>query len=278
MKKILVILIFFSIHSLAGWEFTSETRSTNDKGETIQKMVVESKVDGSNGKFIFSEAQGSPMGKTGNYLLTNDGGQTMFMVDPVNKSYMPFDMSQLMKMAGGMLNMVQGMVKMEFSEPQITVLEDKSGESIQGLSTHYRKTETTYEMKMKIIGMTRIMDVETLEESWTTTKLGDTAFGAWLRNDPAPTGNEDLDRLITVAMKATKGYPLKLIQTTTTTTWNKKKTKVKDKSTTHTQTSVTGLSKKSIPAAQFKIPDDYVLAEGQEQSGMGSLKDMFKGK
>jgi hypothetical protein len=278
MKNILAILIFFSIHGLAGWEFTSETRSTDDKGETIQKMIVESKVDGNHGKFIFSEAQGSPMGKTGNYLLTNDGGQTMFMVDPVNKTYMPFDMSQLMKMAGGMLNMVQGMVKMEFSEPQITVLEDKSGESIQGLATHYRKTETTYEMKMKIIGMTRIMDVETLEESWTTTKLGDTAFGAWLRNDPAPTGNEDLDRLITTAMKATEGYPLKLIQTTTTTTWNKKKTKVKDKATTHTQTSVTGLSKKSIPAAQFKIPDDYVLTEGQEQSGMGSLKEMFKGK
>ena len=277
MKRTLFFTSLLCLRAFAGWEFVSETRTTDAKGKMTQKMIVKSTVDGENGKFIFEECTGSPLAATGNYLVTTDGGKTIYNVDPVKKTYSPFNLDEMLKLAGSMMNMAQGMVKMEFSDPVIEILEEKAGEEMQGLPTSFRKIRTTYEMQMKIIGMTRLMDIETVEESWTTNKLGDTAFGAWLRTDPAPTGNEDLDRLISTQMKEMKGYPLKMVQATTTTTWNKQKTKVKEKSTTQNQTVVTHLEKKNIDASSFKIPDDYVLSQPeQEKSGMGSLKDIFK--
>jgi len=278
MKAVLVLLATMTAQAFAGWDFVSETRSTDGKGNVVQKMIVKSSVEGEHGKFVFEEAAGSPMTKTGNYMITNDGGKTMFIVDPVNKTYSPFDLDSMMKLAGNMMNMVQGMVKMEFSDPQIEVLEERKGKEIQGMSTTYRKSRTTYEMRMKILGMSRVMDVDTVEEVWFTKKLKDTAFGAWLKNDPAPTGNEDLDRLILSQVKAMDGYPLKLVQTSTTTTWNKKKTKMKDKQVTQHQTVVTQMEKKSFKESHFQIPEGYVRGESpEEQSGLGSLKDMLKG-
>ncbi|PIE89239.1 MAG: hypothetical protein CR997_12370 [Acidobacteria bacterium] len=275
MRKHLVLFMIFCTPVLAGWTFLTETRTSDDKGQVTQKTIVKSMVDGTNGKFIFQESTDSPIAATGNYLLTNDGGQTIYLVDPVNKTYSLFHISQMLKTAGTMMNMVQGVVKMEFSEPEITILEEKKGKAIQGLPTDYRKSVTSYEMKMKVLGIKRVLDVKTTEESWTTKQFTDTAFSAWLRKDPAPTGNEELDRIIRAATEQVEGYPLKLIQTNQTTTWNKKKTKVKDKTTTTTVMAVTQLKQETIEPSQFVIPDTYVQSENQQPNGMSNLKDIF---
>ncbi|PIE02256.1 MAG: hypothetical protein CSA81_07765 [Acidobacteria bacterium] len=275
MRKHLVLFMVFCTPVLAGWTFLTETRTSDDKGQVTQKTIVKSMVDGTNGKFIFQESTDSPIAATGNYLLTNDGSQTIYLVDPVNKTYSLFHISQMLKTAGTMMNMVQGVVKMEFSEPEITILEEKKGKAIQGLPTDYRKSVTSYEMKMKVLGIKRVLDVKTTEESWTTKQFTDTAFSAWLRKDPAPTGNEELDRIIRAATEQVEGYPLKLIQTNQTTTWNKKKTKVKDKTTTTTVMAVTQLKQETIEPSQFVIPDTYVQSENQQPDGMSNLKDIF---
>jgi len=275
MIKNMLILCFLVGPAFGGWTFVSESRTSDDKGNINQKMIVRSMVDGNNGKFIFEEASGSPMTTTGNYLITNNGGETIYMVDPVNKTYSQFDVKSLMQVAGSMMNMVQGVVKMEFTDPEVKILEERAGEKVEGMPTKYRKSNTTYEMRIKVLGMKKVMDVEIVEESWTTKAFSDMAFSAWLTNDPAPTGNEDLDRVILASVKQIDGYPLKMIQTNTTTTWNKKKTKVKDKSTTRTLTVVTNLKNEKVDASQFKIPETYVQSESQEQGAIDDLKNIF---
>jgi alkylation response protein AidB-like acyl-CoA dehydrogenase len=126
------------------------------------------------------------------------------------------------------------------------------------------------------VGISRVMDNDMIQKTWTTNDLDDMGFAVWLRNDPQPTGNEDLDRLIVSGMKQVKGFPLKTETVTTTRTWNKKKTKVKDETTMSQTMVVESLEKKKLEPSLFEIPEDYVQGQTpEEQSGLDKFKGMF---
>jgi len=235
----------------AGMYYEAVTRGEGAQGAEMADSTVKAWVDGESAKVLFDES-GNPMMAQGSYIVTRDGGKTMYLVNPEEKTYAVWDMEAMMGMAGGAMKMARGMMNMKFSEPTVEKLGEEPGGSMLGLSTTHYRYRTTYTMSMSFMGMKNESKSDQLQDVWSTTELKQAGFGAWLRTSPPKTGDEELDRLITSEMAKVHGVPLKSITVTTTTD-----TKKGQSQTTTVTTEVTKLEKVSVPASTFEIPAGY---------------------
>lgn len=154
---------------------------------------------------------GAPMGNDG-YLLSHDGGKTMIMVSPKDKTYMTWDMNAMMGMAGAMTSMM----KMEVTDPKVEKLLDEPGEPLLGYPTRHYKFRVSYGMSMTLMGFKNASNVTRDEETWTTTKIDTAALTRWIKQAPK-TMNESLDKLIVMERDRMEGLPLKTLSVQTTT-------------------------------------------------------------
>jgi hypothetical protein len=240
---------------------------------------VLSQIEGDKAKITFIEGN-NQMAKEGNYLLVH--GSKMYMVDTKEKTYMEYDIDQMAAMAGGLMEGMKGIMNFKFTDPEVKKLAERDGGGLLGYPVRYYKHRTSYGMEMKVIGMKRYSEVETIQESWTTSKLNASAFYAWLRRKPPTTGQDDLDKLIAAEFEKISGVPLKTVAVTTTKEYNRKRTKVKDETRTVTETIVDSIKKASFPASTFEIPKGYERVElfgGEEgEEGGNPFKKIFGGK
>lgn len=259
--------------AMAGVYYKAETLTEPDRGQS-QRIEVEAWVDGERAKIVFSESN-NPLTPEGSYLLTSDGGKTLLLVDPKEKTYSRWDLDALMSSLGGMLDALGGVMSFEFSEPRIEKLLEEPGGELLGLPTTHTRYRTTYSMQMKIMGMKRAQETVTEQDLWTTTAIDEPAFGVWLRNDPPRTGDEDLDRLIAAEVGKVEGFPLKTVAVSTSTGEKKKSS-----SSTRTTTEVTMLERRDVPAATFELPAGYeeramTVEGGEGEEEANPLKGLF---
>ena len=92
-------LIFnLAVPAHAGWEFTSVTKAEGEQHSEMMNSTVKAWVDGDKSRVDFQQS-GNPMMGAGNYMLSKDGGKTVFMVNPQQKTYAAWDMTNMMGMA-----------------------------------------------------------------------------------------------------------------------------------------------------------------------------------
>ena len=243
--------------------------TTQGKGQgDMGNMKAKAWADGDNGKVEFTESKNAMLEK-GTYLLTHDGGKTIYLVNPKEKTYAVWDMEAMMQLVGGAM----GMMKMTITDPVVERLVEESGPALLGYPTTHYKSRTTYTMSMSVMGMKSQSTIAKEQETWATTKISDAGLGMWLRNAPK-SGNEELDKLIQAEMDAVKGIPLKTVTVTTTTDTKKKKSE-----TSTTTMEVTKIEATTIPESTFAIPDGYQETElfpmggpdeGKKEEGAGS--------
>jgi hypothetical protein len=221
--------------------------TTQGKGQgDMGNMKVKAWVDGNSAKVEFADSKNEMM-KKGTYLLTTDGGTTIYLVNPKEKTYSVWDMNAMMQFAGGAM----GMMKMTITDPKVERLLEESGPAILGYPTTHYKSRTSYAMSVSVIGMKSQSTIVKEQETWATTALADAGFGIWLRNAPK-SGNEELDKLVEAEMGMVKGVPLKTVTVTTTTDTKRKKAE------TSTMTmEVTTLQAMDVAESNFAIPDGY---------------------
>ena len=230
---------------------TSETE-TQGQG---QSMEVEAWVDGDNAKVTFAESD-HPMLGAGTYLLTNDGGQTLYHVNPEEKTYSPFDLGSILAGAGAMLKGLGPMMKISFSNQKVEKLGEEAGPAILGYATTHYRFRTAYDLEVKVMGMGQSSHNETVTDTWATTALSDRGFGAWLRREPPKTGIADLDELIANEVtKSVKGVPLKVVAVT------KSKDQRGRETTATTTMEVTAMKEEAVPAGAFAMPKGYERVE-----------------
>jgi hypothetical protein len=212
---------------------------------------VEGWVSGEKARVEFKES-GNPMAKSGTYILTKDGGKTLYLVNPEDKTYALWDLNGLLGALGGIMNGIGPILKIEFSDPKVEKVSEGDGGALLGLPTRHYKFRTSYTMKMKIFGMGKASETVTDQEVWATTKLTDPGLRVWLRHDPPKTGNEQFDKLIAAQSENQhlSGFPLKTVSTTTSTQNGKQ-------NVTHVTMEVTSLETKPISDSQFEIPSGY---------------------
>lgn len=272
-----LFLLAAALPAAAGIHYTSVT--TTEGPGTDQRTVAEAWVEGERAKVEFRDA-GNPMLEKGTYILTTDGGKTLYLVDPKEKTYAEWDLEAMFEMLGNTMEAVQPMVNLQIENVEVEKLDSGSGPSMVGLSTRYAEYRTTYDMKIKVLGMGRANHVDTVQKIWTTDELGDAALGVWLRKAPT-TGFADVDELVKAEMGKIDGFPLKTVSTSTTTGQKKKRSQ-----TTVTTMEVTELERGvSIPDSTFEIPEGYTRTEstlpeegeGEQDEGGNPFQKIFGG-
>ena len=236
--------------SFAGlyFESTNVTQQAGQKkGETV---LVHSWVDGDNAKVLFVDGDRGMM-QEDSYLLTTDGGETLYLVNPKDENYFKWDVDGLMAGLGAIMQDMGPMLKMEFSDPHYEKLGEEPGTTILGRSTRKVTSMTSFVMDMKVIGVKRHDRIESKQEAWITRELTDMGLGIWLRRKPPSTGDDDFDELLRQGWESIEGFPLKTITTTLTT--NKKG---KTSSSVSTM-DVTVLREQSVDGSTFVIPSSY---------------------
>jgi len=245
----------------AGIHYKADTVTS---GQHDSKTSVEAWVDGPNAKILFLQAD-QPMLEKHEYMLTKDGGKTLYLVNPEDKTYMQWDIQGMLQTFGNVMEGMKGIVNLDFSDPKVEKLAEEPGGTILGHPTTHYRYRTSYTTTIKVMGIKRSSSTESVQDLWTTKGYSDAALGVWLRAEPPATGIEGLDKLIASEMKkAEAGLPLKNVIVSTTTGQ-----KGKHETTTRTETEVTLLEKASVPASTFEIPSDYkeeqMQMEGQDQ-------------
>jgi hypothetical protein len=277
MKKLsvflVVVLLAVAAQSFAGVVLVAKTTAEGGKGAEMQNSTAKTWVSGDKGKTLFEESSNTLMAK-GSYIITKDGGKTMYLVNPKDETYMRWDLDSLMGMAGGAMKMMN----MKFTDPKVEALGEEPDGLIAGVPTVHYRFRTSYTMSMSFMMMKKTSKVVKEEEIWAAPKLVDAALGIWLRKTPPKTGNEDLDALIAAEMGKVEGFPLKRKTVTTS-------TDEKGKVETNTVTmEVTELQMVPVPDSTFEVPAGYKETsmtgggEGESSEGSNSLLKMIGGE
>ena len=257
MKHILgtaLAAVLLAAPATAGMTYEATTKIGGPQGDQI--IRTEGWVDGDNAKILFRESD-NPLYAEGAYLLTSDGGKTLNLVNPEEKTYTPFDLDAMAATAGAALQGLGGLVKMSITNHSVEKLAEEPGGQLLGRNTTHYRFRVTYDSEIKVMGMGQQSANETVTDTWTTTELGDAGFGAWLRRDPPKTGIADIDALIASEMvQRMTGVPLKMVAVTTTT--DKKKG---EKQTSTMSMEVSSLREQAVPAATFQLPAGYEKVE-----------------
>lgn len=251
-----VVLLAPAVPVLAGVHYIADTVVTGANESTTR---VESWVDGEKAKILFVQSD-QPMVGENDYLITVDGGQTLFLVDPEEETYMEWDIQGMLAAVGSMMEGMKGMMSMEFSDPEVEKLAEEPGGEILGYPTTHVRYRTRYTTSIKVMGMKRQNTTETVQDLWATDAFGDPALGVWLRTEPPATGIEGLDEVIAAELDKIEGLPLKSVSVSTTTGQ-----KGKRETTTRTETEVTMLDETDIPDSTFEIPSGYTRQQMTEQ-------------
>jgi len=267
MRRLQRSLAFFALFAVAAapcfagihYKSSTKTQDGNGKGSNIE---VEGWVAGDNARVEFKEAGGNPVAKEGAYLITKDGGKTVYFVDPEEKTYAAWDLSAMLGVAGAVMNGMGPLLKFEFTTPKVEKLLEEDGGMVVGQPTRHYKYRTSYTMKMKVFGMSNDADIVNEQDIWATQKLQDNGLGVWLRSEPPRTGNEQLDKLIASEMGKVQGFPLKTVTVSTTTQKKNKK-----QTTTRSTMEVTQLDSATPAATAFEIPAGYKETQLLPQTG-----------
>jgi hypothetical protein len=251
-RSIAVALLFLTVAvpCSAGIHYKSVTKTD---APNASQIVAEGWVAGDNAKVAFVESAGNPVTREGTYILTKDGGKTLYLVNPKEKTYAEWDLQGMLGTLGAVMNSMGPLLKIQFTDPKVEKLSEEDGGQVTGMPTRHYKVRTSYTMSVKVFGMGQTTDVITEQDIWATSKLQDLGLGVWLRAEPPRTGNAEFDKLITAEAGKFQGFPLKMVTVSTST--QKKGNK---STTTRSTMEVTQLDTgATIPAATFEIPAGY---------------------
>lgn len=183
--------------SFAGITFTAKTISSEGGDVTVRALV-----SGTRAKVTFLQS-GSQVAAAGDYMLSPDQGNTLFLISPGTRTYTRYDTRTMLSGMGQMVQGMRGMMKVTFESPKVEKILDEDGGMIAGLPTRHYRYRTSYVVSMHVTGDRKATtDIE--EDIWTTTHLSDPALAVWLKKGPAATGDEQLDAMIKRAMRWTR--------------------------------------------------------------------------
>lgn len=272
-----LLAVLAAVPAWAGVHYKAQTVLSGDQQS---RTAVEAWVDGEKTKVVFIESD-QPMMEENSYLVSTDGGKTLFLVNPKEKTYMEWDLEGMLAAFGSVMDSMQGLMSMEFSDVQVEKLSEESGGQVLGYSTTHRQYRTSYTMSIKVMGLKRQSTTDMVQDIWTTDAFGDPGFGVWLRNEPPKTGIEGLDEVIASEMEKVDGLPLKSVVRSTTVGQ-----KGKRETTTTTETEVTMIEETAIADSTFEIPADYTKQEmememedaGEEEEDSNPFGRLLKGR
>lgn len=255
MKRIPAVispLALLTISGLTHAAYYYEAKTTVESGgRRAEASTVSAWVDGENTRVEFEDGDAGPLFSAGSYLVSNDGGQTLYVVDPEERTVAEVDLAQIFQMVGNLTEASQGVVQVEFSDFSSEKLGEAPGEPVLGYPTTHYRYKTGYTMKIGVLGFTRENRSDTDLEFDCTDAVDAEGFKVWLRPDRMRTGNEAIDQLIEQQYATLHCLPLRNRAVTRMTGSNGRE------STATTTLEVTTLREGDAPPEAFVVPADY---------------------
>jgi hypothetical protein len=235
--------------ALAGVHYQAITRLVDAQGRASETQV-EGWAEGEKARVDF-RVSSSPIARSGSYIITKDGGKTLYLVNPEDKTWSRWSVEGMLGIVGGIMNGGLGpLLKIEFSDPKVEKLLEQDGGPVAGIPTRHLRYRTSYTMKLKVFGLGRASGVVADDDLWVADRLRDAGLGVWLRPEPPRAGNAELDKLIAAGYEKRQGFSLKSATVSTVTQ--------KDKQTVTRRTmEVTEVKSEPVPDSRFDIPSGF---------------------
>lgn len=258
MKRVLTFIAAVAV-ALPAWAgVTYEFRSRTDGG--AGSLAGTAWIEGQQIRMEISEGD-DVIFKDNSVVLSKDSGSTLILLDPREKTYTEFRVEDVFSALGSMMKAAGGMFKMEIANPKVDVRDAGDGGTIEGYATRRYVINSSYDMNMRVMGMSRKMNIQSETETWATDQIG-TEFRTFVQQRGLKTGMEDLDRLIDQQASAVKGFPLKQVVKTTTTSGGRPQTST-------TTMTITKIRETDVPSSRFEIPAGYTRSEAPVIPGLG---------
>jgi hypothetical protein len=210
MKRFLLAAMYLVVVPVeAAMTYNFETVTTGLRKGTLAGSVT---VDGA--RLRMDIASGDDfLFKDNSRVLSNDGGRTLTVIDPVARTYYVMELEKLIGSTTAMMGGLNSMFKLAFSNPRLSVRDLGIGPSLAGYPTRRSLVDASYDVTVDAMGTRMTMSMAMKTESWSTDKLGaDLANFLQIKN--VRTGFPQLDRLIEAQSAAVKGlFPLKQVTT-----------------------------------------------------------------
>ena len=154
------------------YESVTENKMAGKRKSDIQKVKAWIEGDSARIEFVSGEKKG--YFADGNYLVTTDAGDKVYLVNPKDETYAPFNLEEMMASVGQMMNMMEemgDMVKIEITDSTSEKLLEEPGERILGHATTHYRYKSGYTMNMSMMGMKRQNRSDTVMDIWSTDAL-----------------------------------------------------------------------------------------------------------
>ena len=227
--------------------YFEQTVTTDADG---MNMKVRGWADGPKAKIEFTQSD-NPVMAAGTYLLTVDGGETTYLVDPDEETYSVWDRNAAFALLERLERRGAGFVKADFQDPVSEDLLAEPGPEILGYPTTHRRWKSGFTLAMKLAFVKRQSRSVTVTDAWVTDAVEAPGLAVWLGATPPTTGDPELDEYLTREMQRTDGVVLKMTQETTTTTGKGKESR----STTRFE--LTTLRREPVDPDRFAMPTGY---------------------
>lgn len=254
MRRILAsaVLAFIAVPAWAGltYDFKSST-----EGQGGGNLTGSAAIEGQNIRMEITDGD-DVMFKDNSVVLSKNGGSTLVILDPKNKTYTELEVDQVFSALGSMMKSMGGMFKMSIKDPKVSVREAGDGGTIEGYPTRKYLIDSSYELAMKVMGMSRSTQIESQTEAWATDKIKP-EFMTFVQQRGLRTGMADFDELISKQAAAIKGFPLKQVIRTKTTSGGKSQTST-------TTMTISNIKEVNVPDSKFAVPAGYEKTEMPE--------------
>jgi len=233
----------------AGIIWQVDIKGDKSKGET--NTIAKVWAQGGQVREEFVEVTGkiqNKMQSKGMWWLYKAGTNTVYIVDPEEKTWMGVQFDSLMNLMGAIGSLISMKITNIKSETK-----DLGEEKIGDYDCKHIAIVSSYDTEMKVLMMKIKSHTEKNKEIWSTNQLPMDEIAMSFREQSFKTGMKGLDSLIQIEIQNQKdlGFILKTVETEVT-----KDAKGKEEKSTSTMT-VTGIEVKDLAADIFEIPADY---------------------
>jgi len=218
LAQILAVGLLASTPAAAGVYFTAVTTVEAGEGSAVRRIAVRGWADGDRLKVELDESDDAVL-LAGRSLVTYDGGATVYLVDPKEKTFTQVDLGKLLALQGGgpAEGARRGAFEVTHSNPDVLTLADEEGPPIAGLSTRHLRFRTSFTTEKRSMGLRQNESTVIEDDLWVATELEQPALAVWFGRGPESTGDRELDGTLAGLRQAFTGVPVKRVGVVTTT-------------------------------------------------------------
>lgn len=264
MRKLILFLLLAVTHGFAGMTYIAETRTILGSNDSNGDFRVQGWVSGNRARMEFLQSA-LPQLETGTYLVSNDGGNTVYFVNPKDKTFELWDISGMISNMADMMRSMRGEMRVRFEEPKVEKLLEEEGPKIQNLPTRHYRFRTSYKATIDMYDSDTIYTV-TEEDIWTTNAITEPGVKIFLDRRMS-SGDEQLDRILDQEMGKVVGFPLRRLTST------RQETK-KQVTETRSEMNIVELKTLDVADSVFEVPKGFAEVDPNESDLDRGLKKL----